>query len=80
MSRSPATDRLTQSQKVTEVPKSSLHSIITGQMTKSTGHWTATGHTDTTNVTSGSWHQATDSHQTPDNIQQQDIQETPGIH
>ena len=39
-SRSPATDRLTQSQKATEIPNSSGQSNHHRQMTKSTGHWT----------------------------------------
>ena len=60
LSRSLATDRLTQSQKVTEPAKSTGQAIIPG-------------HTDNTNVTSDTGHQATDSHQSPDNIQLPDI-------
>ena len=78
--RSPATDRLTQSQKVTEMPKSNGQSMITGQITKFTGHRTITVHKHNTNVTLNTGHEATDNQQTPDISQLPDMQQTWGFH
>ena len=75
-SQSPVTDkRLTQSQNVTEMPKTTGHAILLDTTLApdkwlSSEHRTSTGHIANINVMTGTRHQATDSHRTPDNIQQ----------